>query len=244
MRAALIVSLMVIFAMTAAACASIPQAPSPTAEMDETPDKTVSRTPETHQTPGMGETPDIPDKTPKTSETPETPDETPGVGDSFFFHPPSGEPGEVAIHIDKGRRVLELMIDGEAAGRFPIGLGPSPEGDKEREGDGRTPVGSYYVCTRNDQSNYYLSLGVSYPNTGDAKEALDSGLIDRETYERIAGAEAREARPDWDTPLGGAICIHGGGATDWTLGCVALENEAMDILWEYCPMGTPILIYE
>ena len=100
------------------------------------------------------------------------------------------------------------------------------------------------MCYRNDRTTYYLSLGVSYPNTEDARRGLESGLIDRETYESIASAIERGACPDQDTPLGGAIAIHSGGTTDWTQGCIGTENETMDILWEYCPVGTPIIINE
>lgn len=233
MRRALIVPLLVILAVTGAGCASMPQVPTPPSKALGTPTATPGKTLDT---------------TPKPLRT--TPEVTPEVepvqsgDDPFYFHPPAGEPGDVAIRIYKGRRVLELVMDGEAAGRFPIGLGSAPGGDKQRQGDGRTPEGTYYVCTRTDQTKYYLSLGVSYPNTEDAQKALDNGLIGQETYDRIAEAEKQGACPDWNTPLGGAIAIHSGGVTDWTQGCVSTEDATMDILWEYCPIGTPILIYE
>ena len=238
--------LLVILSAGMAGCVSAPPAPSPSVESDGIPTQTPSET--TEMTPAPSETtyPASPDAAPDV--TPEvTPEAAPADSDAdpFFFRAPAEAPGEVIIRIHKGRRVLELVMDGEVAGRFPIGLGFAPEGDKERQGDGRTPVGEYYVCSRNDRSHYYLSLGVSYPNTEDARRGLDSGLIDQETYERIAGAQVRRALPDWNTPLGGEICIHAGGSQrDWTWGCVATEEETMDILWEYCPHGTPILICE
>ena len=246
MNRALILLFMVILCGAMAGCAWGPQAQPTSPKPSRTPSQTEENAP--HATPKP--TPQSPAATPQTP-----PDTAPGhtpeaepadtQEDPYFYRPPAEAPGDVEIRIYKGRRTLELIMDGETAGRFPIGLGFAPEGDKERQGDGRTPVGEYYVCSRNDRSNYYLSLGVSYPNTEDAQGALESGLIDRETYERIADAEARRALPDWDTPLGGAICIHSGGSqTDWTWGCIATEDETMDILWEYCPHGTPILIYE
>jgi len=234
MKRALIVLLLVILAVIGAGCASAPQAATPSSKALATPlpatGKALRTTPEAlrESTPGV-----TPETAPADSEA-----------DPFFFHPPDGEPGEVEIRIHKGQRVLTLIMDGEAAGRFPIGLGSAPEGDKQRQGDGRTPEGAYYVCTRTDQTKYYLSLGVSYPNTEDARRALDNGLVGQATYDRIADAEARGACPDWNTPLGGAIAIHSGGVTDWTQGCVSTADATMDILWEYCPIGTPILIYE
>ena len=124
-----------------------------------------------------------------------------------------------------------------------IGLGRNPEGHKQREGDGRTPEGEYYVCVKNHNSSFYLSLGVSYPNKVDAAAALEDGRIDRTVYNRIVDAIDKGQQPDWYTPLGGEIMIHGhGGSRDWTAGCIAVDNEVMDILFEYCSVGTKITI--
>lgn len=147
------------------------------------------------------------------------------------------------IVVKKSARLLELW-DGDAlVGSYPAGLGWTPEGKKQKEGDGRTPEGDYYVCVRNDHSRFYLSLGVSYPGKADAKAALDEGRIGQAAYDRIAGAIDSGERPSWSTPLGGEIMIHGhGGDRDWTAGCVAVDNGVMDILWAACPLGTPIRI--
>ena len=128
-------------------------------------------------------------------------------------------------------------------GSFPIGLGWEPAGHKQAEGDGRTPEGSYYVCLRNGNSSYYLSLGISYPNKEDAKAALDAGTIDQNTYRQIADAIDTWSRPPWNTALGGEIMIHGGGgSSDWTVGCIAVDNSVMDVLWKHCPNKTPVII--
>ena len=38
--------------------------------------------------------------------------------------------------------------------------------------------------------------------------------------------------------------VHGSGAKDdWTAGCIAVDNDVMDILWEYCTVGTKIFIF-
>lgn len=150
---------------------------------------------------------------------------------------------EPVIVVLKSERRLELYDDDVLVVAYPIALGWEPIGDKKKEGDGRTPEGDYYVCTRNEQSRYYLSLGVSYPNKGDAEEALRAGLIDNEAYDRIANAIDNLSKPPWDTPLGGEIMIHGmGSQKDWTAGCVAVDNDVMDVLWKYCPLGTPVVI--
>ena len=151
--------------------------------------------------------------------------------------------GEVSIVVKKSERLLELWQGEDLVDSFSIGLGWEPEGHKQTEGDGKTPEGEYYVCVRNSNSSFYLSLGVSYPNKEDATTALEDGRIDRVTYESIVRAIDNGQCPDWNTALGGAIMIHGcGGSSDWTAGCVAVDNEVMDMLFDYCPIGTKITI--
>ena len=159
------------------------------------------------------------------------------------YPPINSVDGEVSIIVKKSERLLELWQGETLIDSFSIGLGWAPEGHKQIEGDGKTPEGEYYVCVRNRNSSFYLSLGVSYPNEKDAAAALEDGRIDNATYERIANAIEKGQCPDWNTALGGAIMIHGhGGSSDWTAGCVAVDNEVMDLLFDYCPVGTKITI--
>lgn len=38
--------------------------------------------------------------------------------------------------------------------------------------------------------------------------------------------------------------IHGHGSQkDWTHGCIAVEDEAMDVLWAHAALGTTVLIF-
>ncbi|MFA5676165.1 MAG: L,D-transpeptidase family protein [Christensenellales bacterium] len=151
---------------------------------------------------------------------------------------------EPKIVVKKSLRLLELWDGTTLIDSYSVGLGGSPEGHKQAEGDGKTPEGEYYVCKRNRNSSFYLSLGLSYPNKQDAKAALDDGRINRRTYESIKNAIERKEKPSWDTPLGGKIMIHGcGGDSDWTAGCIAVDNDIMDILWNACPLGTPITVF-
>ena len=151
---------------------------------------------------------------------------------------------EIYIEVYKAKRILKLWEGQELIGEYPVGLGFEPVGHKKHEGDGKTPEGNYYVCVKNSQSKFYLSLGLSYPNIDDAKEALDADRISREEYESIKEAINNKTRPLWYTPLGGEIMIHGHGSeSDWTQGCVAVENDIMDILWEKCQIGTQVFIY-
>ena len=147
------------------------------------------------------------------------------------------------ILIEKSKRRLTLTRADESDLIFSIVLGKCPEGHKMREGDFRTPEGEYYVCTKNAKSKYHLALGLSYPNPSDADDALKRNELTPAQHEAILAAHAAGRRPPWDTPLGGFIMIHGGGtASDWTAGCIALENADIETLFALCPMGTKVLI--
>ena len=140
------------------------------------------------------------------------------------------------VVVDKSDRELRLMSSGGDAGektvlmRFPVAFGGDPVGHKRREGDGRTPEGRYSLDWRNEDSAFYRSIYVSYPNEAD----------------RAAAAERGE-------DPGGMIMLHGQRngfgwlawltqRFDWTEGCIALTNDDMDAVWRNVPNGTPILI--
>lgn len=164
--------------------------------------------------------------------------------ESLLNQTPLPEPiTDPRIVIQKRARRLILFSEDKEVREFPIGLGSCPYGPKRREGDGRTPEGTYYVCTKNPNSKYYLSLGLSYPSDRDAARALRNHLINKSQYNAIVGAESSGACPPWNTPLGGAIFIHGRGSSrDWTLGCVSMDDAAIKVLYNAIPVGTPVEI--
>lgn len=128
------------------------------------------------------------------------------------------------VLIDKSDRQVYLLRDGEIWKNYPMGLGFAPEGHKRQQGDGRTPEGDYVLDWRNPESQFYLSIHISYPDKQDR-----------------AGAKRRGVSP------GGDIFIHGrhrlsSGNRDWTLGCIAVTDRAMDEIWQAVPNGTPITI--
>ena len=147
------------------------------------------------------------------------------------------------ILVKKAERRL-LLYDGNKLVRtYRIGLGLSPKGDKVRQGDRRTPEGDFYIFTRNDKSAFYLSLGVSYPNAPHADRGLRDGLISKSQYDAIMRALKLKKTPPQNTALGGDIYIHGHGAgSDWTWGCVALENDDIRELFNAATVGTPVTI--
>ncbi len=127
--------------------------------------------------------------------------------------------------------------------RCPVGLGFSPLGKKEMEGDGKTPEGTYYICVKRDTGKYGRALGISYPNEQDAKAAYDLGRITNDALLAIESAMRETRRPPWGTALGGEIYLHGGGAYDWTAGCIALQDEDMALLYDAVQCMDQVTIY-
>lgn len=134
------------------------------------------------------------------------------------------------VVIEKAARKLHLLQDGKIFRTFRIALGIQPVGDKEREGDFRTPEGRYLLDSRNPNSDYFLSIHISYPNAHDRREAQESGV-----------------------EPGGAIMIHGQPnvptrsevyyrTQDWTNGCIAVSNSDMIDIWLMTGDDTPIEI--
>jgi murein L,D-transpeptidase YafK len=147
------------------------------------------------------------------------------------------------IVVSKSKRRLDLYADGRVVRTYRVALGKNALDDKERQGDYRTPEGEFYVCVKNAASKFYLSLGLSYPNREDAERGLRDHLITRAERDRIIRAIEQGARPPWDTALGGEIFIHGGGSgSDWTWGCVALDDADVKELFDAVPKGTKVVI--
>jgi murein L,D-transpeptidase YafK len=108
-----------------------------------------------------------------------------------------------------------------------------------REGDGRTPEGRFRVSGRIPKSQFYKAFLLSYPEVEDAERGLRDGIVSASQAEAIRLAHEEGRPPPHDTPLGGLVEIHGSGSgSDWTLGCVAMDDEAIDELWGIVRVGT------
>jgi len=146
------------------------------------------------------------------------------------------------LHVYRGPRLVET---------YKMDIGYNTYADKIRRGSPdrrdhwRTPEGPFYVVAKKPQSEFYKALVLNYPTTADAERGLKQGLISQSEYEAIVQAQERAQMPPMNTKLGGWIEIHGegtGGETNWTQGCVAVENQVMNTLWTVVEVGTPVLI--
>jgi lipoprotein-anchoring transpeptidase ErfK/SrfK len=158
------------------------------------------------------------------------------------------------IVIEKSKRVLTIYADDDPIIRYPVELGFAPAGDKEFEGDGKTPEGEMYVCSKNKASKFHRFLGLSYPQPDDAERGFAEKMITAKQRDQILYAHKVKGLPSWSTKLGGAVGIHGGGqfyeagssllGYDWTLGCIALTNEASEAIFDFAEFGTHVVIYK
>lgn len=151
----------------------------------------------------------------------------------YSFYPERALPSGCKIEklvVIKSKRIMEAYCKGDVIKTYKISLGGDPVGDKQYEGDKRTPEGDYIINAKNNKSGYHKNLGISYPNADDIREA-----------------RAKKLKP------GGDIKIHGirNGLgfigkfhrwTDWTAGCIALTNDEMDEIYDAIEIGTPIRI--
>ncbi|MDB6182095.1 L,D-transpeptidase family protein [Paracoccus fistulariae] len=137
-------------------------------------------------------------------------------------------PAVTQVVINKGDRRLYLLNNRTVLKTYKIGLGNEPIGDKQYEGDGKTPEGTYIIDRFNPRSRYHLSVGVSYPSPEDTQ---------------LAAALGRKP--------GGDIFIHGWGPEgrqlapkkqDWTAGCIAVKDDEIEEIYAMVRGGTPITI--
>ena len=138
------------------------------------------------------------------------------------------------IVVYKQRHMMYLYRNGKVVEEFRISLGKNgTKGDKIRMGDYRTPIGSYRIVRKKCDRRLYKSLMISYPNAQDIAEARKRG-VNPGGYITIHG------QPKWNADgRGDAFTL----ANDWTEGCMAVTNKAMDILWESVRNGVPITIH-
>jgi len=128
------------------------------------------------------------------------------------------------ILVIKSERKMYLQKKGKTIKTYSIGLGPKPVGQKEYEGDGKTPEGIYRLDYQKWDGPTFHSFHISYPNESDLARAKTKGLT-----------------------AGSNIMVHGTSKgvkkkKDWTNGCIALNNIDMAEFRKIVFLDTPIEI--
>jgi len=132
--------------------------------------------------------------------------------------------------VSKAARTLSILLGDRVLKIYRVSLGRNPVGAKAREGDGRTPEGTYLIDQRNPRSRFHLALHVSYPSAADRRRAAVEGV-----------------------PTGGDIMIHGlpnglgwlgrlHRLVDGTNGCVAVTDREIEEIYRAAPEGTRVEI--
>jgi len=135
----------------------------------------------------------------------------------------------------KSKRVLVLFNkDGDILSRHRVSLGENPLGTKLKQGDKKTPEGTYSIRDIRHDPKYYKEILISYPNSMDKKRSRDLGF-------NPGGGITFHAQVPWNW--------NGNGDNytlnhDWTNGCVSMTNYGMDIVWNMIDMDTIIEIRE
>jgi len=138
------------------------------------------------------------------------------------------------IVVYKKKRKLTTYKKGKKMGTFRISLGKNGNrGDKVQQGDYRTPEGKYRIIRKKCDSRLYRSLLISYPNSSDRSRARKRG-VNPGGYITIHG------QPKWNANgIGDSYTL----AHDWTEGCIAVTNTAMNTLWYSVRKGVIVEIY-
>jgi hypothetical protein len=143
-----------------------------------------------------------------------------------------------AIFIDKSEHRLWLFAGRRVIESYGVALGSGGPGQKHYEGDKITPIGSYRITHIVPKTRWHTYLALDYP-----------AEVDRQRYNDLV---AKGEAPPGKT-AGSGIAIHGRRAdmvdgvhklVDWTLGCVAIDNDEIDAVAARVAKGTAVTIRE
>ncbi len=137
--------------------------------------------------------------------------------------------GRAAILVDKLEHRCLLLAAGRVERAYVANLGRNWYRSKLQENDASTPEGEYRIKSKFRSGSFGWALLLDYPNAADRQ---------RFNALRKMGVISARAR------IGGNIEIHGGGRrnSDWTDGCVSLENPEMAGLYRRAYVGMPVTI--
>lgn len=142
---------------------------------------------------------------------------------------------DTSLLVRKAAHRLHLLVRGKIVRTYGVALGWGGLGQKVYEGDGTTPIGAYAI-TGEYPSKWHTYLAIDYPRP-----------VDDERYAQAVKDGTAPAK----RTAGSAIAIHGHRTdqrdgdhrrSDWTLGCVALDNGDIDEVAAMTEVGTRVVI--
>ena len=140
------------------------------------------------------------------------------------------------IIVDKSDYELKVYDDEGWYATYPIVFGSKDLSDKMREGDKRTPTGSFKVILKKIHPKWGPELLLDYPTP--------------ESFRRFNERKAKGLIPK-AAKIGDGIAIHATRPEEewtvdnfynWTDGCVSVKYTEMKDLFSYIPVGTPVTI--
>lgn len=138
------------------------------------------------------------------------------------------------IIVYKKKRRMYTYANGKLLHEFRISLGKNGDkGNKVKAGDYRTPEGAYKIVRKKCDNRLYKSLMISYPNATDIARANKNGV-------KPGGYITIHGQPKWNADGRGDEYTL---SRDWTEGCMAVPNSAMDKLWCAVANGVKIDIH-
>jgi murein L,D-transpeptidase YafK len=141
------------------------------------------------------------------------------------------------VHVYKSKHQLNLISAGKVVKSYSVMLGRGGRGPKRQEGDLLVPEGKYFLDFKNPESLFYKSIHISYPNEDDLRRANEAGVDP-------GGDIMIHGYPNYPKPFFKFLRKIGLiKKIDWTAGCVALDNQEMEEIFENLEVPLPITIY-
>ncbi len=149
------------------------------------------------------------------------------------------DPMSWTVIVHKSSYLVDVFYKGKHFDSFPAVFGRNPDRSaKMWEGDLRTPEGNYLIVEKYYNPRWRWFLRLNYPN-----------YMDRTRYQNLREEGLVPVVHGHSRALGGAIGIHGTDRPrfnrlhiNWTLGCISVENDAIEELERILPIGTLVII--
>ncbi len=140
------------------------------------------------------------------------------------------------IIIDKSDYELKVYDEDGWYATYPVVFGGKDLGDKMKEGDKKTPNGSFKVILKKIHPKWGPELLLNYPNN--------------DSYQKFQARKLKGLIPK-NARIGDGIAIHATRPEEewtidnfynWTDGCISVKYTEMKDLFSYIPIGTPVTI--